>query len=227
MTHEVNDYYVSNVSDNGGRWVHEEYLLLDGFLEGGVDEAMAWLVGGDGNLLITITSSGDKHQIALANFSVIFRPNVVAIQAEMADTLHDNSERLVQFAEFESEVSGRVDLIEMAGVAGNYHFASSVDDHLLIAAGGSFQEVCNTFIEYDGTRTLDVANDYFYPCLVRAFCSEEGIMVVKSIVVDTDDADNYGYSTEDIYNFAGRWEVDATTGLGSFFRDMQFLVPLP
>ena len=227
-THEVNDYYVFNVSDNGGRWVHEEYLLSDGSLVGAVDEAMTWSVDADANVLITITSSSDEHQIALANFSDIFRPSVVVIQAGMADTLNGYSERLVQLTEFQAEVSGRMDLIDMSSVAGSYHFASNVNEQLLIVADGSFQEVYNSAVEYAGTWTLDATNDYFtldWCAPSAAGCGDEDIMALESIIADTGDADGDGDTTEDVYNFAGWWEVDATTGLGSFFRDK--LLPLP
>ena len=227
-TNEVNDYYVFDASGNGGRWVHEEYLLSDGSLVGAVDEAMTWSVDADANVLITITSSSDEHQIALANFSDIFRPSVVVIQAGMADTLNGDSERLVQLTEFQAEVSGRMDLIDMSSVAGNYHFASNVNEQLLIVADGSFQEVYNSAVEYTGTWTLDATNDYFtldWCAPSAAGCGDEDIMALESIIADTGDADGDGDTTEDVYNFAGWWEVDATTGLGSFFRDK--LLPLP
>jgi hypothetical protein len=227
-TNEVNDYYVFDASGNGGRWVHEEYLLSDGSLVGAVDEAMTWSVDADANLQITITSSGDEHQIALVSFSDIFRPSVVVIQAGMADTVNSYSERLVQLAEFQAEVSGRVDLIDVNSIAGNYHFASSVNDQLLIVADGSFQEVYNSAVEYTGTWTLDATNDFFtldWCAPSAAGCGDEDIMALESIVADTGDADGDGDTTEDVYNFAGWWEADAATGLGSFFRDKQFLLP--
>ena len=83
-------------------------------------------------------------------------------------------------------MSGRIDLVAMTDVAGNYHFANSVNEQLLIAANGIFQEVFNGTVEYSGSWTLDDVNDYFtldWCAPATVGCGDEDIMALEALLL--------------------------------------------
>lgn len=184
---------------------------------------MTWSVDGDGNLQISITSSGDLHQIALSNFSDIFRPQVVVIQADMADTTNMYSERLVLQSAFEAEVAGREDIISEADVAGSFAWTNDQAEVAVYTQGtpNTYQLFINSVEEESATWTVDTSTDF----ITLDWGGDTDTLAVESIMQDSSDLDSDGNTTEEIYSFAGWWQVDATTGLGSFFRDKYFKLP--
>ena len=223
-TNEVSDYYVFDASGTGGRWVHEESLLSDGTLVEAVDEAMTWLVAGDGNLLITITSSGDKHQIALADFNDTYRPQVVVIQGGMADTVNIGGERLVPYSAFEAESAGGVDITAETDIVGEFAFRGDQTEHMVFTQGtpNSYEWLTGSVVEDTGTWTIDLSTDYIS---VDLGGTSPDMFSVESIQADSGDLDSDGDMTEMVYMFNIWWERDATSGLGHYYLDTFFKLP--
>ena len=221
---EVSDYYVFDASGTGGRWVHEESLLSDGTLVEAVDEAMTWLVDGDGNLLITITSSGDKHQVALADFNDTHRPSVVVIQGGMADTVNMGGERLVPYSAFEAESAGGVDITAETDIVGEFAFRGDQTEHMVFTQGSpnTYEWLVGGIAEDFGTWVVDLTTNYISADLGG---TSPDMFSVESIQADSGDLDSDGDMTEMVYMFNIWWERDATSGLGHYYLDTFFKLP--
>lgn len=238
-THEVDDYYVFDASGNGGRWVHQEWLLADDSTAGPVDNAMTWMVNADGNMDITITSTGSVHQVALNTFDDTLRPDLLVVVDGVYDGALDgsalwpvNPERLLTQVQYESELSAKVDLVDLSTISGNYHFAWNVNEQIHLKIDGTFDEYFDDggvpTLDSSGTWTVNAATDFFtldWCAPGPAGCGDEDIVAVESIVIDTFDVDGDGNTTEDVVTVAGWWLVDPSTGMGSMYRDPLLLLP--
>jgi hypothetical protein len=236
-TVEVGDFYVFDASGNGGRWVHQEWLLLDDSSAGPVDSAMTWMVDAGGNLVITITGSGSVHQIALADFNDTLRPDVVVLIDNVLDSGSDGSsvwpvfgERLVTQTGYEGELTGQVVLVDFSTLAGDYHYPWSVNDQLNLNLDGTFDEYFNNMgvAEFDGSGTwiVNATTDFFtldWCAPDPAGCGDEDIVALEGTTPDNGDIDQDGDTAESVYSFAGWFLVDPTTGLGSMWRDQLLL----
>ena len=221
---EVSDYYVFDASGTGGRWVHEESLLSDGTLVEAVDEAMTWLVDGDGNLLITISSSSDKHQIALADFSETYRPQVVVIQGGMADTVNTGGLRMVSYDTFIAESAGGVDITAETDIVGEFAFRGDQTEHMVFTQGApnTYEWLVDGIVEDSGTWAVDLTTSYISVDLGGA---SPDMFSVESIQADSGDLDSDGDTAEMVYMFNIWWERDATSGLGHYYLDTFFKLP--
>ncbi|HEY9134394.1 MAG TPA: hypothetical protein VIM85_01215, partial [Pseudomonadales bacterium] len=237
-THEADDVYVFDATGNGGHWMHEEWLLADDSTAGPVSEAMTWLVNADGNLEITITSTGSLHQVALNSFNDTLRPDLLVVVDGAYDAALDGSaqwpvmpERLLTQAQYESELAGKEDLVDMNTVAGNYHYSWNMNEQIHLDANGTFDEYFSdggvaTF-DGSGTWTVDAVNDFFtldWCAPDPAGCGDEDIVVLENIAADTSDIDGDFDTAENVYTFAGWGLVDSATGLGSMFRDQMLII---
>ena len=236
-TVEVGDYYVFDGSGNGGRWVHQEWLLFDDSSAGPVDNAMTWMVDAGSNLVITITADGSVHQVALKDFSDTLRPEVVVVIDNVLDSGSDGSsvwlpvlgERLVTQAQYAADLTGQVDLVDSSSLIGNYHYPWSVNDQLNLLASDIFEEYFDNGsgpeLDGAGTWTVNGATDFFTLdwCDPTPGCGDEDTVALEGTTPDTGDIDNDLDTTESVYSFAGWFLVDGTTGLGSMWRDQLLL----
>jgi hypothetical protein len=239
-TLELGDFYVFDVTGNGGRWVHQEFLLADDSTIGPVDSDMTWMVDAGGNLVITITSGasiGAIHQIALSNFDDTLRPDVEVVIDNVLDSGSDGTsvwpvfgERLVSQAQYATDLTGQVDLVDLNTLVGNYHYPWSVNNQLNLKGDGTFDEYFdnNGVAEFDGsgTWTVNGTTDFFtldWCAPDPAGCGDEDTVALEGTAADTGDIDNDLDTTESVYSFAGWFQVDATTGLGSMWRDQLLL----
>ena len=233
-SHEIVDYYIFDGSGNGGRWVRQEWQLSDGAQTANLDEAMTWLVNADGNLEITITSSGDLHQLALNSFNDTLRPDLLVVVNGAYDSGFNNAwgERLLTQAQYETvELMAQVDLVDMNTIAGNYHYSWDQNEQLHLINDGTFDEYFNdagvATLDGSGTWSVDAVNDFFtldWCAPNPAGCGEEDIVALESTAVDSGDIDGDGDTTETVYTFAGWWGVDPVTGLGSMYRDQLLII---
>jgi hypothetical protein len=229
---------VFDATGNGGRWVRQEFLLADDSNTASIAEDMTWLIDGGGNLVITITSSGSVHQIALNNFNDTLRPDVLVVIDDLFDSAHDGSsvwpalgERLITQAQYEASLAGKVDLVDFATLAGNYQYSFNQDEQIHLISDGTFDEYFgpgtgSPVLDGSGTWTVDAVNDLFMLdfCGPTPGCGDEDIVALESIVVDSGDIDGDFDTTENIYTFAGWFQVDSITGLGSMWRDQLLLI---
>ena len=235
-TVEVEDYYVFDATGNGGRWVHQEFLLADDSTAGLFDSAMTWTVDAGGNLVITITGAGSVHQIALKDFSDTLRPEVVVVIDNVLDSGSDGSsvwqvfgERLVTQAQYAADLTGQVDLVDLSTLAGNYHYPWNVNDQLNLNGDGTFDEFFDNMgtpeLDGSGTWSVNAATDFFTLdwCDPTPGCGDEDTVALEGTAADTGDIDQDSDTTESVYSFAGWFQVDATTGLGSMWRNQLLL----
>ncbi len=224
---EVVDYYVFSDLDETGRWVRMEFDLGTGSETSSLDEDMTWSIDAtSGNLMITITSDGSEHEIALANMDDKFRPSIMLKVDGMVDEMNTDGERMISQSDFDNEVSPLVDLTADVDVIGNYHFPFDDLEQLHFVDDG-------TYVEYEdngsgvaeqvggGTWVLDVSTD-----LVTLTESSGAIALVgfESIDADSGDIDEDTDTVEDVFSMAGWEATDATTGLGLFFRDKLLII---
>jgi hypothetical protein len=233
-THEIGDFYVFDATGDGGRWVHHEFLLADDSSAGSIAEDMTWLVDSGGNLVITITSTGSVHQIALNSFEDIFRPNImVVIDGALDDGTLSQAfgERLITQAQYAENLTAKMDLVDLSTLAGNYHFAFDVNEQIHLKLDGTFDEFfsdgVNPVLDGSGTWEVDAVNDFFtldWCAPDPAGCGDADIVALESVAVDAEDIDQDSDTTENVYTIAGWFEVDAITGLGSMYRDPLLIV---
>jgi hypothetical protein len=195
------------------------------------------MVDAGGNLVITITSGtsiDSVHQIALSNFDDTLRPVVVVVIENVLDSGSDGSsvwpvfgERLLTQAQYEADLTGKVDLVDFSTLAGDYHYPWSVNDHIDLKLDGTFDEYFDGFLDESGTWTVDAVNDFFMLdwCDPTPGCGDEDTVAVESVVADANDLDNDGDFAEDVYTFTGWFLVDPVTGRGSMWRDQLYLLP--
>jgi len=232
-THAVTDYYAFDASGNGGRWVRQEWDLSD-IQTTNIDEAMTWLVDLDGNLEVTVTSSGSVHQVALNSFNDSLRPDLLVLVDNVYDGALDgsaqspaNPERLVTQVQYKADLSAKVDLVDLNTIAGNYHYSWNVNQQLHLINDGTFDEYFDNAgtpaLESSGTWTVDATNDFFTLDWCSG-CGDEDLVALESIAADTGDIDGDSDTTENVYTFTGWWLLDSTTGLGSMYRDQLLII---
>ncbi len=237
-THEYGDFYVFDATGNGGRWVRQEFLLADDSTTASIAEDMTWLIDGGGNLVITITSSGSVHQIAMNNFNDSLRPDVLVVIDDVFDSAHDGSsvwpvlgERLISQAQYEADLTAKVDLVDFSTLAGDYHYSFNPDEQLHLNLDGTFDEFfgdgSGPVLDGSGTWTVDATNDFFtldWCDPDPAGCGDEDIVALESVVADSGDIDSDSDTTENVYTVAGWFLIDSITGLGSMYRDQLLLI---
>ena len=219
---EVFEYYVFDSTGDAGRWVRDEDNLGTGISVLSVDETMTWLVNGDGNLEVTITSSGDVHKVALESMADTHRPVVVIeVDGVLEEPGLSESMHLVTEATALAEIGTPVDLTVDADVIGNYQFPfESAADQDHFNADGTIDFYDNDGNETavlccSGTWVLDAANDV-------VTVTEDGdtwTVLFEDISADIADIDGDNDTTELVYKAAGWWSVDSTNSLGVFYRD--------
>ncbi len=221
--HFVIDNYVFDGSGDGGRWVREQELLSNGADDGSIDEAMTWLVDGDGNLQITIASSGDKHQIALAEFNDTYHPEVVVIQNGAMD-LSYLTLRLVPFDAFIAESANGVDITAEADIVGEFAIVWGQTERMLFAQGSpnTYEWLSNGSVEEAGAWTIDLTTDYIS---VDLGGTSPKMYSLESITADSGDFDSDEDREEEVYMFNIWWEKDVTSGLGAYYLDPFFKLP--
>ena len=216
---EVIEYYVFDASLNAGRYVYSELDSSGTPVVTPVDEATTWSVNTDGNLEVTISSSGDLHQIALVEFSDTYRPQVVVLNPSNTTDIN-YSERMVPSGTFESEVVSRFDYTANTELEGSYTFInkdSSVTEveTMVFNSGGNWQWLIDGVEDESASWSLDPTTDY----ITIDFGGDADTVALETLDADANDLDADGDTSELVYGFTGWYEVDTTSGLGSFFRD--------
>lgn len=219
--HEVNEYYVFDEFGGEGRYVFEEIDGLDAVVDS-ADEAMSWSVDSLGNLDVTITSSGDKHQIALMNFDDTYRPQIVVLNPHAA--VNENySERLVQKSDFEFEVANRLALSgepldDTTFTFINRHEQAGDVETMNFNADGSWEWLKGGLLDESAAWSASAVDNF----ITLSFTDEQATIAIEDKYADSEDVDEDLNNTELIYLFTGWSEIDSASGLGSFFRDEYF-----
>ncbi len=222
---EYMEYYVFSDTDNSGRFVFEEQDSSGSTVDSG-DEAMTWLVNSDGNLEVTITSSGDTHEMALADFSDDFRPQIVVLNpAENPEETY--SERLVDQSEYEFEVANRVTFASSDEVVGFYSFinmdtSATETEVMVFNTDGSWQWMVDGSEDESGNWVLDTGTSFI---TITFTDGPTDTAALEDVSPDSMDLDGDLDTSELVYTFTSWSEVDTTTGLGSFWRDRFYLLP--
>ncbi|MCG8317523.1 MAG: thrombospondin type 3 repeat-containing protein [Pseudomonadales bacterium] len=223
---EVEEYYLFDETGDGGRYVFEETDESD-LIEDSGDEAMTWEVDTDGNLQITITSTGDIHRIALVDFSDTFRPEIVVLNPWNSNEMY--AERLISSTDFDSETASRVDLTTESELDGFYLFIETdptvTETEVMVFDSTttplSWQWLIDGSEDAAASWSLDATADL----ITLSFSNGFEYLVLESVSADTDDLDDDGNTTEEVYTFAVWEQLDSTSGLGSFGRDSFYLLP--
>ncbi len=215
---EVYEYYTFDVSGEGGRYVFEEKDNTGSVIDS-ADEAMTWSVTVEGNLEIVITSSSEAHDIALAEFSDTYRPQVVVLNAFEASA-HNYSERMVSQTTFEAEVANRIDLSTEPLDDTSFTYINKNPDAtqvetMIFNADGSWEWQIDTVTDETATWLANTTDSY----ISLDFGDGIDVVAIEDIFADVNDLDGDSDTIENIYLFTGWVEVDGATGLGSFFRD--------
>jgi len=217
---ETKDHYIFDATGNGGRWLRDVEDFAAGTDPVTTDSPMTWAVNSDGNIDVTVTSSGAVHEIALANMNDTHRPAFfVQIDGVLVGPGSEMFRTVPQSTLF-AEVPSPVDLTSDADVVGDYQFEFDPFEQTHFNSDGSVE-----FFENDGsgvavsdgtaTWTLDATDDTFT-------VDEDGwltTLVFESINPDSQDVDNDGDTSELVYVVAGWEPEDLVSGLGVFFID--------
>ncbi|MFT6028452.1 MAG: hypothetical protein ACI8O8_000176 [Oleiphilaceae bacterium] len=190
-----------------------------GSIVNSADEGMTWNVNAQGNLEIEITSSSKIHQIVLANFDDSYRPQVVVSNPHDAIDQH-YSERMVSEATYQFEVANRVSLVNEPLDDTSFTFInkdtnSTEVEVMTLNAAGSWEWQIDGVQDETATLIVDTTENY----ISLDFGDGADTLAIEDIYADSNDFDGDSDTTENIYLFTCWYKIDATTGLGSCFRD--------